>query len=99
MALTSKQRQYLKGLAHLLTPVVRVGQGGVTEGVTGETKRSLLAHELIKVRIDATGDAKKTLAEQLAVAVDADLAAVIGKMAILYKRREDDPEIRLPSTR
>ena len=99
MALTSKQRQYLKGLAHLLAPVVRVGQGGVTEGVTAETKRSLLAHELIKVRIDATGDEKKSLAEQLASAVEADIAGLIGKMAILYRRSEDDPKIKLPSAK
>src|SRR5512140_2177054 len=52
MALTTKQKQFLKGLAHSLAPVVRVGRGGVSESVIQETKNSLLAHELIKVRID-----------------------------------------------
>jgi RNA-binding protein len=96
MALTSKQRQYLKGLAHSMEPIVRVGQHGVTEGVTGETKRSLLAHELIKVRIDATGDAKRELAEKLAASVDAEIAGLVGKMAILYRARDEDPKIKLP---
>src|SRR5437870_559843 len=51
--LTAKQRQFLRGLAHALSPVVRVGRSGLTPAVVDETKKSLLAHELIKVRIDA----------------------------------------------
>jgi len=50
--LTGKQRQYLKGLAHPLAPIVRVGKGGVTDSVIAETRKSLQSHELIKVRID-----------------------------------------------
>jgi len=97
MALTSKQRQYLRGLAHPLEPVVRVGRAGVTPSVIEETKRSLHAHELIKVRIenDESSD-RKAIAEELAKACDADLAGTIGKLAILYRAREEDPEIELP---
>jgi RNA-binding protein len=99
MALTPKQRQYLKGLAHSLSPVVRVGKGGVSATVIEETKKSLLAHELIKVRLEAEGSAKKELADELASATEADIAGVIGKIAILYKRRDEDAKIKLPSTR
>ena len=53
MTVTSKQRQFLRGLAHPLEPVVRVGKGGVTDAVVEETKKSLAAHELIKVRIES----------------------------------------------
>jgi RNA-binding protein len=52
MALTSKQRQFLRGLAHPIEPVVRIGRAGASPSVIEETKRSLAAHELIKVRID-----------------------------------------------
>src|SRR5256885_17144292 len=65
--LTSKQKQYLKGLAHPLAPVVRVGRGRVSESVVAETKKSLASHELIKVRIDTDDSAaRKELAAQLA---------------------------------
>jgi len=95
--LTAKQRQYLKGLAHELSPVVRVGKGRVSETVIAETKLSLNAHELIKVRIDAEeSDARRILAEQLAAAADAEIAAMIGKTAILYRRRDEKPAIKLP---
>lgn len=95
--LTSKQRQFLKGLAHPLSPIVRVGKGGVTDSVVAETKKSLDSHELIKVRIDVEDShERKAAAEKLAEATDAHLAATIGKIAVLYREREEEPEIKLP---
>jgi len=97
MALTSKQRQYLKGLAHSLEPIVRVGRASVTPSVIEETKRSLKAHELIKVRIENDDSAqRKATAAELATACDAEVAATIGKLAILYRARDEEPEIELP---
>jgi RNA-binding protein len=97
MKLTTKQKQYLKGLAHPLSPIVHVGKGGVKESLVAETKKSLESHELIKVRIDADeGADRKEMANQLAVATDAQLVGTIGKIAILYREREDEPRIKLP---
>jgi len=99
MALTSKQRQYLKGLAHALEPVVRIGRAGASPSVIEETKRSLHAHELIKVRIENDDSAqRKALAAELAAACDAEVAGTIGKLAILYRARDEDPAIELPKT-
>lgn len=95
--LTPKQRQFLKALAHPLSPVVRVGKEKVTPSVIEETKKSLAAHELIKVRIEADdGATRRAAAEELARAADANLAATIGKVAILYRPREEKPKIKLP---
>jgi len=97
MALTGKQRQFLRGLAHALEPVVRIGRAGASPSVVEETKRSLNAHELIKVRIDNDDSSqRKALAEELAKACDAEVAGTIGKLAILYRPRDEDPEIELP---
>ena|SRR5438067_13659293 len=97
MPLTAKQRQFLRGLAHPLAPVVRVGRGGVTAAVIDETKKSLLAHELIKVRVETDDSAaRRALAEELARAADAEIAGTVGKVAILYRRREEKPKIKLP---
>jgi len=97
MALTGKQRQFLRGLAHALEPVVRVGRAGATPSVIEETRRSLASHELIKVRIDNDDSSqRKSLAEELAKACDAEVAGTIGKLAILYRRRDEDPEIEIP---
>lgn len=95
--LTGKQKQFLKGLAHPLSPIVRVGKGGVTESVVAETKKSLHSHELIKVRIDVEDSKeRRATAEQLAQAADAHIAGAIGKIAILYRERDEEPEIKLP---
>ena len=95
--LTPKQKQFLKGLAHPLSPIVRVGKGGVSEGVVAEAKKSLAAHELIKVRIDGDeSDERRELAEKLAAATDAQIAGTIGKTAILYRARDEEPAIKLP---
>lgn len=97
MALTAKQRQFLKGLAHPLSPVVRIGKGGVSDSVIVETNKSLEAHELIKVRMEADEPgARHELAEKLAAATGAHIAATIGKTAVLYRRREEKPKIKLP---
>jgi RNA-binding protein len=98
MQLTSKQRQFLRGLAHALEPIVRVGRGGVSPSVIDETKRSLAAHELIKVRIENDDSSqRKALAAELAAACDAELAGTIGKLAIVYRARDEDPDIELPT--
>lgn len=95
--LTPKQRQFLKALAHPLEPVVRIGRHGVTAAVMEETKKSLAAHELIKVRIDMNeASARRAAAETLAAGCDAHLAGVIGKTAIVYRARDEKPSIKLP---
>jgi len=96
--LTPKQRQFLKGLAHPLSPVVRVGRNGLTPSIVDETKKSLAAHELIKVRFELDDAAeRREAAEELARATQSELAATIGKLAILYRTRDEKPKIKLPA--
>lgn len=95
--LTTKQKQFLRGLAHPLSPIVRVGKGGARPAVVDEVKKSLVAHELIKVRIEVDeSKERRAIAETLAAAADADVAGTIGKIAILYRARDEDPKIKLP---
>ena len=97
MSLTGKQRKYLRGLGHSLKPVVQLGKGGLSEGVVNQADVALEDHELIKLRFaggfdDDRDDALQTLAERLG----AELAGTIGHTALLYRARDEDPEIRLP---
>ncbi len=97
MQYTPAQRKYLRGLAHELEPVVRIGKSRVTPEVAAEADRALEAHELIKVRIDVEGrEARQALAEDLAVRSRAAMITSIGKIAVLYRPREEKPKIRLP---
>lgn len=97
MPLSPKQRKYLKGLAHSLEPTVRLGRARLTAPVVAETDRTLQAHELIKVRIDADeGDDRREMAAKLATATSSELVGNVGKISIFYRARAEKPRIKLP---
>jgi RNA-binding protein len=95
--LSSKQRQALKALAHNLKPVVFIGKNGLEDVVTRATNRELLAHELIKVKLqESVTDPKDEVAKTLADQTESELVTVIGRTIILYRPRPDEPVIVLP---
>jgi RNA-binding protein len=97
MALTGKQRRFLRAEAHALEPVVMVGKEGLSETVLDAVKAALLAHELIKVRLlDTAPLERQELADQLPGLVKAELGGLIGRVLILYKRHPNKPQIELP---
>ncbi|MBW1637385.1 MAG: ribosome assembly RNA-binding protein YhbY [Deltaproteobacteria bacterium] len=84
--LTIKEKKYLKGLAHPLSPVVKIGKEGLTENVFTTIETELLHHELIKVKIGSNSAVNKTAAaEQLPGKTASSLVQLIGKTIILYK--------------
>ena len=98
--LIKKQVQFLRGLAHTITPLVMIGQNGITPTVLDEIEYALDAHELIKVKIQATATLdRKEVGAELVGQTNAGLVQVIGKMVVLYRPSKDmnpDKKIRLP---
>ena len=97
MALTSKQARHLRALGHHLDPVVHLGKAGVTEGLQKAIDAALVDHELVKVKLnpEATED-RHEAAAALALALKADLAQVLGRTFLLYRRHPSEPKIKLP---
>jgi RNA-binding protein len=96
MAVTDKQKRYLKGLAHSLKPVVMVGNSGLTDNVVAEIDNALNHHELIKVRISGQERAeRKAMLEDIAARSNADLVQIIGNIGAFY-RAAKEPSIQLP---
>lgn len=96
-ALRGKQRRYLRGLGHHLDPVVLVGKEGVSDGLVGAADAALVTHELIKVRLgESAGEDRHGLAEELAARTQSELVQVLGRTALLYRARPEEPTIRLP---
>ncbi|AFJ01214.1 RNA binding protein [Methylophaga frappieri] len=96
MAVTDKQRRYLKGLAHSLKPVVMVGNSGLTDAVMNEIDQALAHHELIKVRVSGQErDERHSMLEKIAVQSKADLVLIIGNIGGFYRPAEQ-PRISLP---
>ena len=95
MPLTGKQRRHLRALGHHLDPVVQIGKDGVSEGVIGALDIALETHELIKVKLAET-DSREEIGAALAKAGGAEVAQVLGRTLLLYRRRKKDPAIKLP---
>jgi RNA-binding protein len=91
--LSSSQKRWLRGQAHGLKPLVRIGKNGLTEGVVVEIDAVLANHELIKVHNPGTRDEKQAAARRLEEALAAAVVGMIGNVLILY-RRQPDPEKR-----
>lgn len=97
--LSGKQKRFLRGLGHALQPVIMVGKGEITDALIAETGIALNAHELIKVKIlESCPMDRHEVAEQLAVACSADVAQVLGRTFLLY-RRADEPKLVLPTNK
>lgn len=95
--MTGKQRRHLRALGQQLTPTVHVGADGVTDAVVRHADTELATHELIKVRISENApEDRHDIAEALAERTHAQLAQVLGRTALLYRARGDEPAIVLP---
>jgi RNA-binding protein len=92
VSLTGKQRRKLRALGHHLQPVVIVGQEGVTPGVVGAVVQALEDHELIKVKVHEGPDDRHEAAEKLASETQSEIAQILGRTLLLFKKREEDSE-------
>ena len=93
-------RQYLKSLAHNLTPAVYIGKGGLSDAVVGAVETSLLAHELIKVKFNDLKDEKKEVSAEIAERTGSTLVTILGNIATFYRPHpdEDKRQIALPKS-
>jgi len=98
--LSGNQRRHLRALAHPLKPVVQIGNAGVTAGVLREIDRALETHELVKVRVSDDCPVEIDEAGRLVEKeTRSELAQIIGKILVVYRRRQKDPKITLPRPR
>lgn len=100
-SLSTRQKQFLKGVAHSMSPLVQIGKEGLSSGVMDLIKKELLHHELIKVKIgNNSGLEKKETSVEIAQMSGAALVQLIGKTIVLYKenpKRPKDKRIKLPA--
>lgn len=91
-SLTARQRALLKARAHALEPTVTIGQAGLSDGVVAETDRALTAHALIKVRMGGAREERASIRDALCARTDATAVQTVGKIAVLWRPRPDDPD-------
>jgi RNA-binding protein len=92
VTLTPRERAHLKARAHALEPVVHVGHGGVTDAVVAEVERSLVAHELIKVRAGGPDrDERRAVFEAICARTGATPVQTVGKVLVLWRPNPEAP--------
>jgi RNA-binding protein len=96
--LTTKQRAYLKSLAHSLKPVHQIGKEGVTDRTLAALRDAFNTREILKVKVqDSAPAGVRGTAEELVDRLpEAALVQVIGRTLVLYRPDPDHPEIDLP---
>lgn len=97
MALSGKQRRYLRSLGHHLNPVVLLGKHGITDALVAAADEAITTHELIKIkRGGECPDTRQAIADALSEALGADLVQQLGNTVLLYRKHPKDPQIELP---
>jgi len=96
MPLTNTQKKHLRGLSHDLDPVVIVADKGLTDNVMDEVEQALAHHELIKVRLRADRERRRSWIDRLLEQTHAELVQRIGQIVCLYRRNPEKPRIALP---
>jgi putative YhbY family RNA-binding protein len=93
LPLSSAKRSSLRAEAHDLSPVVMIGDAGLTEGVIQETEHALSAHQLIKIRVFADEKEVRTdYMNQLCERLGASPVQQIGKLLVIYRPESATPK-------
>lgn len=90
LKLTPAERSSLRAEAHALTPVVMIGDAGLTAAVLKEIDASLNAHGLIKVRVFGDDrEARVAMYETICEKLDAAPIQHIGKLLVLFRPKKE----------
>ena len=96
MAITSKQRAQLRGIAAGEDTIIQVGKGGINDSLIQSVSDALKAREIVKGRVlENSLLTAREACDALAEACAAEQVQVIGSKFVLYKRNEKEPKIVL----
>ena len=98
LTLTPTERSELRSEAHGLSPVVMIGESGLTPAVIKEADVALNSHGLIKIRV--LGDDREArigFYETLCSELDAAPVQHIGKLLVIYRPKKYVVKERSPT--
>ncbi|MBR5095329.1 MAG: ribosome assembly RNA-binding protein YhbY [Oscillospiraceae bacterium] len=96
MAISSKQRAQLRGLAMNLETIIQVGKNGITEELIASVNEALKARELVKGKVlESCEYSPREICDALCGACEAEPVQVIGTKFVLFKRNHAEPKIEL----
>jgi len=93
--LSNNQKKFLRKLAHSISPVVMIGQNGLSDGVVDELVISMEKHEILKLKIRVEKEDKQQVIDKVLAITNAQLIQVVGNVIVIYRSFEE-PQIILP---
>ena len=98
LKLTPTERSALRADAHVLNPIVIIGEAGLSEAVLKEIDNGLDAHGLIKVRVFGDDrDARVGMYETICERLRAAPVQHIGKLLVVYRPKKETVKERSES--
>ena len=86
MAITAKQKRYLRGLAHGRKVVVTVGGKGLSDSLLMELHAALDHHELLKIKLPALPKTERDrLLRSISAATDSEVIQAIGHTGVIFR--------------
>ena len=90
LTITAAQRRELRAEAHSLSPVVMIGDAGLTANVVKEIEASLDAHGLIKIRVFGDDRVERiAIYESICRQLHAAPVQHIGKLLVIYRPKKE----------
>ena len=90
MALTSKQRAQLRGIANGLDTIVHIGKDGITENLVKQANDALEAREIIKCKVlENSMLTAREACDELSQLTRSEQVQVIGTKFVLYRQHYD----------
>lgn len=90
--MSPEQKKELKTQAHLLKPIIMIGQAGLTEAVLKEIEIALDIHELLKIKVRAERDERKEIFQQICTATKSEMIQSIGQIVVVYRKKPPTPQ-------
>ncbi|MEI7884272.1 MAG: ribosome assembly RNA-binding protein YhbY [Clostridia bacterium] len=97
MALSGREKRYLKSLANTLPAIIQIGKSGISENLLKQIDDTLVAREILKLTIlnNCEIDVNE-ISLKICLALNADLVQVIGHKITIYKKNTQKQIIIFP---
>jgi len=96
MSLSAKEKRYLRGLGHHISPVITTGKEGLSESMLSEIHNALDRQELIKIKIGKGPLDRKDAVEIVRAKIRAEVVQLLGRNILLFRMSKTNPEIHFP---
>lgn len=95
--ITTRQRSYLRALAHNLEPIFQVGKGGIEENFLKQVDQALEARELVKIKtLNNSGITAREASDMICKELGCEGVQAIGSKLTIYRKSSKKPKIELP---